>query len=46
MSLELDEVMDISDRILVVFEGKIVADLNPKEIGVNQMGLYMAGGIM
>lgn len=46
MSLELDEVMDISDRILVVFEGKIVADLNPKEIDVNQMGLYMAGGIM
>lgn len=43
MSLELDEVMDISDRILVIFEGEIVADLNPKKTTVQEMGLYMAG---
>ncbi|HHZ00940.1 MAG TPA: ATP-binding cassette domain-containing protein, partial [Tissierellia bacterium] len=43
VSLELDEVMDISDRILVMYEGEIVGDLNPKEITVEELGLYMAG---
>lgn len=43
VSLELDEVMNLSDRILVIFEGRIVADLNPKEVTVQELGLYMAG---
>ncbi len=43
ISLELDEVMDVSDRILVMYEGEIVADVNPKEITVQELGLYMAG---
>lgn len=43
VSLELDEVMNVSDRILVMYEGEIVANLNPKEITVNELGLYMAG---
>ncbi len=43
VSLELDEVMNLSDRILVMFEGEIVADLNPKKITVQELGLYMAG---
>jgi ABC-type uncharacterized transport system ATPase subunit len=43
VSLELDEVMEVSDRILVIYEGEIVADLNPKEITVQELGLYMAG---
>ncbi len=43
MSLELDEVMDVSDRVLVMFEGKIVADVDPKRTTIQQMGLYMAG---
>jgi simple sugar transport system ATP-binding protein len=43
VSLELDEVMDVSDRILVIYEGEIVGDLNPKEITVEELGLYMAG---
>jgi simple sugar transport system ATP-binding protein len=43
VSLELDEVMDVSDRIVVIYEGEIVADLNPKEITVQELGLYMAG---
>ena len=43
MSLELDEVMDVSDRVLVMFEGKIVADVDPKKTTIQQMGLYMAG---
>ena len=43
ISLELDEVMNLSDRILVMFEGTIVADLNPGEVTVQELGLYMAG---
>ncbi len=43
VSLELDEVMNLSDRILVIFEGAIVADLDPKETTVQELGLYMAG---
>ena len=43
MSFELDEVMDVSDRILVVYEGEIMGDLNPKEVTVEEVGLYMAG---
>jgi len=43
VSLELDEVMNVSDRILVMYEGEIVADLNPSEITVQELGLYMAG---
>lgn len=43
VSLELDEVMTVSDRILVMYEGEIVADVNPKDIDVKELGLYMAG---
>ena len=43
ISLELDEVMNVSDRILVMYEGEIVTDLNPKETNVEELGLYMAG---
>ena len=43
ISLELDEVMNLSDRILVLFEGEIVGELNPKEITYNELGLYMSG---
>jgi len=43
MSLELDEVMDVSDRILVMYEGEIVGELNPKETTAQELGLYMSG---
>ncbi len=43
ISLELDEVMNVSDRILVIYEGEIVGELNPEEITVSELGLYMAG---
>ncbi len=43
VSFELDEVMSISDRILVMYEGKIVGNLDPKKITVEELGLYMAG---
>ena len=35
--------MNISDRILVMYEGELVGNLNPKEIDVKELGLYMAG---
>lgn len=43
VSLEIEEVMNLSDRILVMYEGEIVGELNPKEITVNDLGLYMSG---
>ena len=43
VSLELDEVMTVSDRILVMYEGEIVGELDPKTTTVEELGLYMAG---
>lgn len=43
VSLELDEVMKVSDRILVMYEGEIVGELDPKTTTVQELGLYMAG---
>lgn len=43
ISLELDEVMNVSDRILVMYEGEIVGEFDPKTTTVDELGLYMAG---
>ena len=43
VSLELDEVMSLSDRILVLYEGEIVGEFDPKQTTVQELGLYMAG---
>ncbi len=43
VSLELDEVMNVSDRILVMYEGEIVGELDPKKTTVQELGLYMSG---
>jgi simple sugar transport system ATP-binding protein len=43
VSLELEEVMSLSDRILVMYEGEIVGELDPKTTTVQELGLYMAG---
>lgn len=43
VSLELEEVMNVSDRILVMYEGEIVANLDPKKVTMEELGLYMAG---
>ncbi|MDY3014006.1 MAG: ABC transporter ATP-binding protein [Evtepia sp.] len=43
VSLELDEVMSLSDRILVMYEGEIVAELDPKKTTIQELGLYMSG---
>jgi len=43
VSLELDEVMNLSDRILVIYEGELVGEFDPKQVTVEELGLYMAG---
>lgn len=43
VSLELDEVMNVSDRILVIYEGEIVGEFDPKRTTVQELGLYMSG---
>ncbi len=43
VSLELDEVMNLSDRVLVMYEGEIVGEFNPKTTDVQTLGLYMSG---
>ena len=43
VSLELEEVMNLSDRILVMYEGEIVGELDPKTSTAEELGLYMAG---
>jgi general nucleoside transport system ATP-binding protein len=44
VSLDLDEVMNVSDRIAVIFEGRIVGLFNVGEVDEYQLGLLMAGG--
>ena len=43
VSTELDEVMSLADRVLVMYRGKIVADVDPKKVSHMDIGLYMAG---
>ena len=43
VSLELDEVMNLSDRILVMYEGEIVGEVDPKNTSLQELGLYMSG---
>ncbi len=43
VSLELEEVMNVSDRILVLYEGEIVANVDPKKTTIQELGLYMSG---
>ena len=43
VSYELEEVFGLSDRILVMYEGEIVGELNPKTTTREELGLYMSG---
>nr|WP_283809163.1 ABC transporter ATP-binding protein [Tumebacillus amylolyticus] len=44
ISLELDEILNVSDRIAVIYEGQIVGIVQPEETDHDQLGLLMAGG--
>ncbi|MBQ3136281.1 MAG: ABC transporter ATP-binding protein [Clostridia bacterium] len=43
VSFELEEVMNVSDRILVIYEGEIAGEFYPDKTTVSELGLYMAG---
>jgi simple sugar transport system ATP-binding protein len=43
ISLELEEVMNLSDRIIVMYEGENVGEFDPAIVTENELGLYMAG---
>ncbi len=43
VSFELSEVMQLADRILVMYEGEIVANVKPADVTEQELGLYMAG---
>lgn len=43
LSLELDEIMNVADRIAVIYEGTIVGVVNPKETNEQELGMLMAG---
>lgn len=45
VSFELDEILNVSDRIVVLFDGKIIADVKPSETNEQQLGLLMAGSV-
>jgi simple sugar transport system ATP-binding protein len=44
ISFELEEILNISDRILVLYEGRIAAEFLPRETTMREIGFYMAGG--
>lgn len=44
VSLELSEILNLSDRILVIYEGKIIAEFKADEATGTEIGFMMAGG--
>ncbi|HAU86635.1 MAG TPA: heme ABC transporter ATP-binding protein, partial [Lachnospiraceae bacterium] len=44
VSLELDEVMNVSDRIAVIYDGHIAGEFKQGEVDEQTIGLLMAGG--
>ncbi|MFC0211801.1 ABC transporter ATP-binding protein [Paenibacillus chartarius] len=43
ISFELDEILNVADRIAVIYEGQIVGEVLPKETNDQELGLMMAG---
>lgn len=44
VSAELEEVTALADRLLIIREGKIVGEVDPKETTIEEIGLLMTGG--
>ncbi|CAM3406374.1 ABC transporter ATP-binding protein [Brevibacillus invocatus] len=44
LSLELDEIINVADRIAVIYEGKIVGIVDAKSTNEQELGLMMSGG--
>ncbi len=45
VSAELEEVLSLSDRVLVMFQGRIVGKVDPQEVNQEEIGLMMTGGV-
>ncbi|HPP69923.1 MAG TPA: ABC transporter ATP-binding protein [Pseudothermotoga sp.] len=43
VSMELDEIISLSDRLAVMYSGQIMGEVDPKEVTVEEIGLMMAG---
>ncbi len=43
VSVELDEIMSLSDRVLVMFDGKIMGERHPEQTNERELGMMMAG---
>jgi simple sugar transport system ATP-binding protein len=44
VSAELDEILSLSDRIIVIYEGRIVGEVDPRTVSEEEIGLMMTGG--
>ncbi|MBC7097623.1 ABC transporter ATP-binding protein [Candidatus Bipolaricaulota bacterium] len=44
ISTDLDEILSLSDRLLVIFRGRIVGELLPKSTNLTELGMLMIGG--
>jgi simple sugar transport system ATP-binding protein len=44
VSAELDEVLSLSDRVIVIYEGHIVGEVDPRTVTEEEIGLMMTGG--
>ncbi|HXI90051.1 MAG TPA: ABC transporter ATP-binding protein [Blastocatellia bacterium] len=44
VSAELDEVLSLSDRVVVIYEGRLVGEVDPKSVSEEEIGLMMTGG--
>ncbi|RKX43807.1 MAG: heme ABC transporter ATP-binding protein, partial [Thermotogae bacterium] len=43
ISMELEEIFTLSDRIIVMYEGEIMGEVLPQETTIEEVGLLMAG---
>ena len=44
VSAELDEVLSLSDRVVVIYEGRLVSEVDPNAVSEEEIGLMMTGG--
>jgi len=44
VSAELDEVLSLGDRVIVLFEGRMVGEVDPRTVSQEEIGLMMTGG--
>ena len=45
VSAELEEVLSLSDRVIVMYDGRIVGEVDPKTVSEEEIGLMMTGAV-